>query len=290
LTDFRIAEYDPLIGSLAMAEDVSTVEDNREFIQGLAKGLAVIEAFGRDTPSQTLSEVARRTRISPGSARRVLLTLERLGYVASDGQRFALQPRALQLGYAYLASLPLTGLAQPLLSQLTRDIDDSCSLGLLDGEEVVFVARASARRLVRDYMTVGMRYPAHATSVGKLLLAVLPEPEQRQRLERLKLQALTSQTITDSDVLRRELAQISERGWALNDQETIVGLRSIAVPVRVDGTVMAALTASSAVTRTNVAELQTQFLPRLLDAARVLESLMTAREPAGAIQTDSPSQ
>jgi IclR family pca regulon transcriptional regulator len=269
---------------------MSTVEDKREFIQGLAKGLAVIESFGRGTPSQTLSEVARRTRISPGSARRVLLTLERLGYVASDSQRFALQPRALQLGYAYLAALPLTGLAQPLLSQLTRDIDDSCSLGLLDGDEVVFVARSSARGLMRDYMSVGMRYPVHATSVGKLLLAMLPKSEQSKRLGRLKLHALTPQTITDTNVLRRDLAQIITRGWALNDQETMVGLRSIAVPVRVDGAVLASLTASSAVSRTTVAELQTRFLPRLLDAARMLEGMMAAREPAGAIQTSSPSQ
>ena len=162
---------------------MSSAED-REFVQSLAKGLAVIEAFGPDLPAMTLSEVARKTKLSPGSARRVLRTLQRLGYMQSDGQRFALAPRTLQLGYAYLASQPFTSLVQPRLAQLTQKVEGSCSVSVLDGTDVVYIARATNKRLSRDYMSVGTRFPAHATSPGKVLLAALPKRRIRQALGR----------------------------------------------------------------------------------------------------------
>ena len=127
----------------------------------------------------TLSEVARKTGLSPGSARRVLRTLQQLGYMQSDGQRFALAPRTLQLGYAYLASQPLASLVQPRLTQLTQKFEGSCSVSVLDGTDVVYVARATGKGLSRDYMSVGTRFPAHATSPGKVLLAALPPPSSR---------------------------------------------------------------------------------------------------------------
>lgn len=270
-----------------MPNSKSIPSDKREFLQGLAKGLAVIETFGATSRHLSLTEVARRTRISPGSARRVLLTLQHLGYVEANDQRFHLQPRTLQLGYAYLSSLPLTGLAQPLLSQLTREIDQSCSLGLLDGSEVVFIARASARQLARDYMTIGMRYPAHATSVGKLLFAMLPAGEAKRRLSTLALRALTPNTVTDPKTLLAELAEIRLRGWAFNDQETMAGLRSIAVPVCVDGDAVAALTASAPVTNYDVADLVASLLTPLQQAAAALERMLAARSPAGTIAKDN---
>lgn len=265
----------------------SIPDDRREFLQGLAKGLAVIEAFGPASTLLTLSEVARRTGISPGSARRVLLTLQQLGYVGMHDQRFHLQPRALQLGYAYLSSLPLTGLAQPLLSQLTHEVDESCSIGLLDGNEIVFIARASARQLARDYMTVGMRYPAHATSVGKLLLAMLPPEEAKRRLSLSPRRALTARTITDERTLLRQFAAIRQRDWAFNDQETMVGLRSIAIPIRVDGTVTAGLTVSAPVTHHDESELVRKLLPPLRQAGDTLERMLAARSPAGALAGDN---
>lgn len=265
---------------------LKSIPDQREFLQGLAKGLAVLEAFGAASPMLTLSEVARRTRISPGSARRVLLTLQRLGYLEATDQHFHLQPRTLQLGYAYLSSLSLPGLVQPLLTQLTRDIDESCSLGLLDGSEVVFIARAAARQLARDYMMVGMRYPAHATSVGKLLLAMLPEGEMKRRVSKLRMTALTPNTIASKSGLLRQLGEIRENGWALNDQETMAGLRSIAVPVYMDGVVTAGLTASAPAARYEKTDLVDRLLPPLRETARTLERMLAARRPAGVIAMD----
>lgn len=204
---------------------------DREFVQSLAKGLSVIEAFGAGVPAMTLSEVARKVGLTPGSTRRVLLTLERLGYVASESGRYALLPQTLRLGYAYLSSLPLTTLVQPVLTRLTLEVDESCTLAMLDGSDVVFVARSAARRLKQDYMVIGGRLPAHATSFGKVLLAFLPARDCDRVLGTTDLPAVTARTITKQADLRQELAGIRERGWALNDQESMLNLRSIAVPI-----------------------------------------------------------
>ena len=219
---------------------MSSAED-REFVQSLAKGLAVIEAFGPDLPAMTLSEVARKTKLSPGSARRVLRTLQRLGYMQSDGQRFALAPRTLQLGYAYLASQPFTSLVQPRLAQLTQKVEGSCSVSVLDGTDVVYIARATNKRLSRDYMSVGTRFPAHATSPGKVLLAAMPKNEFERRWGGRKLELLTPGTITSIDRLKAALDEVRKKGWAVNNQETAVGHRSIAVPLRMNDRVVAAL-------------------------------------------------
>jgi len=265
-----------------MARPKSTKGGKREYIQGLAKGLAVIEAFGAQAPSMTLTEVASRTKLSPASARRVLLTLEELGYVKAQDQRFGLQPRTLQLGYAYLSSLQLTGLAQPLLSQLTGEVDESSSIGVLDGNETVFIARASARRMTRDYMTVGMRYPSHATSVGKLLLALRPPEDAERLLSLAPLHSLTPKTITSRSALLKEFRLIRERGWAFNDQETMVGMRSIATPITADRQTVAALTVSAPITRYDENGIVHHLLPPLHQAAATLERLLAARSPAGA--------
>jgi IclR family pca regulon transcriptional regulator len=251
---------------------------DRDQVQSLAKGLAVIEAFGTDHPSMTLSEVARRAGISPGSAQRILRTLVSLNYAGLDGTRFSLRPRTLQLGYAYLASLPLAAIAQPLLSSLTGATDETCSLALLDGDAVVYVARAPTRRLQRDYMSVGTRMPAHATSVGKVLLAALPDTALDTILARLSSDRLTPNTMTDPAAIRAELGEAARRGHALNDQETIMGLRSIAVPVAVDSQVIAALGLSVEVARVTVAELEERLLPKLKDTARALAAAIGTRD------------
>src|SRR5262245_60346391 len=182
----------------------------------------------------TLSEVARRTRLSPGSARRVLRTLHALGYVQSDGQRFALAPRTLQLGYAYLASQPLASLVQPRLTQLTQKLEGSCSVSVLDGTDVVYVARATGKRLSRYYLAGGPRFPAHATAPGKVLLAALAPAELRKRLSGHKLEALTPHTIASAEKLCAALDEVRRKGWAVNNQETSLGHRSIAVPIRIN--------------------------------------------------------
>ncbi len=259
---------------------MSSAED-REFVQSLAKGLAVIEAFGPDLPAMTLSEVARKTKLSPGSARRVLRTLQRLGYMQSDGQRFALAPRTLQLGYAYLASQPFTSLVQPRLTQLTQKVEGSCSVSVLDGTDVVYIARATNKRLSRDYMSVGTRFPAHATSPGKVLLAAMPKGEFDKRWGSRKLESLTPSTITSIDKLKAALDEVRKKGWAVNNQETAVGHRSIAVPLRMNDRVVAALGIGCVAARVTVKLMVDDYLPRLQAAADQLSEVLTASERTG---------
>lgn len=251
----------------------------RDELRTLAKGLAVIEAFDAAHQSLTLSEAARRVGISPGSAQRILRTLESLGYVGSDGTRFSLRPRTLQLGYAYLAALPLSAIAQPLLSSLTARLDASASLALLDGESVVYVARASARRLNSDYMAVGSRMPAHATSVGKVLMAALPREALEALLGDAKLLPLTPNTLCSPDAVRGAVARAARDGHAVNDQETIMGLRSIAVPVAAGGQVVAALGVSAEVARTSLPTMEREWLPELRATAAAFAAALSAREP-----------
>jgi len=250
----------------------------RDEVRSLAKGLAVIEAFDATHPAMTLSEVARRTGVSPGSAQRILRTLASLGYVGSDGARFSLRPRALQLGYAYLASLPLAAVAQPLLSSLTARLEASCSLAMLDGAAAVYVARASAGRLARDYMSVGTSMPAHATSVGKVLLAALPTERLEALLAQATLERLTPNTLCEPDAVRAAVRQVASAGYAVNDQETIMGLRSIAVPVVSDGRMIAALGASAEVVHTTLATMEGEWLPALRATATSFAAALAARE------------
>lgn len=252
--------------------------EDSEFIQSLAKGLAVIEAFSESDQTMTLSEVARKTHLTPGSARRVLRTLQQLGYAAADGNRFRLMPRVLQLGFSYLSSLPFATLAQPHLVELTGEIEGSCSISVLDGTDVVYVARATARQLSRDYMSVGTRYPAHATSPGKLLLAALSDREVIGRYKGRRLEALTPATIDSVERLITELREVREQGWATNDQETMMGHRSIAVPLRRGGQTYAALGVGSDVTRVSLSTMIDDYLPKLRGAAIAIERLMVIHE------------
>jgi IclR family pca regulon transcriptional regulator len=252
--------------------------DDSEFIQSLAKGLAVIEAFGESDQTMTLSEVARKTHLTPGSARRVLRTLQQLGYAAADGNRFRLMPRVLQLGFSYLSSLPFATLAQPLLVELTGEVEGSCSISVLDGTDVVYVARATARQLSRDYMSVGTRYPAHATSPGKLLLAALADREVIARYKGHRLEALTPATIDSIERLIAELKGVREKGWATNDQETMMGHRSIAVALTRSGEIYAALGVGSDVARVSMSTMIGDYLPKLRKAATAIERLMVIHE------------
>jgi len=264
--------------------------DDNEFIQSLAKGLAVIEAFNETSPSMTLSEVARSTGLTPGSARRVLRTLQQLGYASSDGNRFKLMPRVLQLGFSYLSSLSFASLAQPRLTELTEEVDGNCSVSVLDGTDVVYVARATAKRLGRDYMSVGTRFPAHATSPGKLLLAALPESEVLALYEGKQLEMPTPNTIGSLDKLLAELAEVREKGWAINDQETLMGHLSIAVPLRANGIMHAALGVSSSVSHISIDAMVEKFLPKLRDAATAIERLMLIHEKSSGSATYSGDQ
>jgi IclR family transcriptional regulator, pca regulon regulatory protein len=220
--------------------------DQRDYVQSLERGLAVILAFADHHPRLSLSEVAGATGLSRPTARRLLLTLEALGYVRSEGRSFSLTPSVLALGYAYLNSLDLTAIAQPVMEELVSEAQEACTLATLDGSDVVYVSRVSTRRLTSLTLAVGTRLPAYASAMGQVLLADLSPADLRRYLDRTELVALTSHSLTTEDALVERLAQVRDRGWAQADQELEEGLRSIAVPVRgSDGRVFAALGLSS---------------------------------------------
>ena len=254
-----------------------------DFVQSLDRGLAVIRCFSSEHPSLTLSEVAARTGLTRAAARRFLLTLQELGYVGSSGRQFSLRPRVLALGYAYLSSFSVSQIAQPHLEDLAEHLHESCSVSVLDGDDLVYVARASANRIMTIALTVGTRLPAYPTSMGRILLAHLPEPELDAYLRRTTMRKLTEHTITDPGQLRKVLAEARTRGWAAVDQELEAGVRSIACPIRDSSRkVVAAINASAHAARVPMRTLEKQFLPRLQEAARQIDSELAARMSTGA--------
>lgn len=214
----------------------------RDTMGGLAKGLAVIETFSAEQPRQSISQVAEASGLDRATARRCLLTLAQYGYATHDGKFFTLTPRVLRLGTACLATMPLPQVVQPSLDRLSDKLGESASVSILDGDEIVYVARAAQRKVMSISLMLGSRLPAYCTSMGRVLLAALPEEEMRGRLERVPLPARTPHTITDPEALMAELARVRSQGYAVIDQEVEIGLRSIAVPLYdAHGKVVAAL-------------------------------------------------
>lgn len=225
----------------------------------------------------TLTEVATATGLTRAAARRFLLTLRELGYVASQGRRFRLTPRVLELGYAFLSSLRLPEIAQPYLENVSRAINESCSICVLDRTEIVYVARCAAERIMSVTLSVGTRLPAHATSMGRVLLAGLPPEELDDYLRGVTLRSFTPKTVTDEVRLRRILAKVSERGYAFVDQELELGLLSIAVPLRNGhGRVSAAVNVSAHAGRITRVHMEKEYLPHLREAASEIERSLTA--------------
>ena len=242
------------------------------FVQSLERGLAVIRAFGSDDPELTLSDVARRTGLTRAAARRFLLTLADLGYVRFDGRLFALTPRVLDLGYAYLSSLSLPEVAEPHLERLAAEVHESSSVSVLDGDEIVYVGRVPTSRIMRVAINVGTRFPAYATSMGRVLLAALEPDELDAYLARAEIRPLTARTIATPEALRAELDRVRAQGWALVDQELEEGLRSIAVPVRNGSRVVAAVNVSAHASRASKDTVRKVLLPPLLRTAAHIEA------------------
>lgn len=241
------------------------------YVQSLERGLAVIKALSDPEP-QTLSDVARTTGLSRATSRRFLLTLERLGYVRRSDSRFALTPQALELGHAYLSSLTLPEVAHPHLVGLVERVHESSSVSVLDGSDIVYVARVPTRRIMTVAITVGTRFPAHLTSMGRVLLAGLDPAERAGFLDRAELSAVTGSTITTRAALERELDEVARTGHAVVDQELEVGLRSIAVPIRNPaGAAVAAVNLSVSAATTTVTGMRQRLLPALRDAASAIE-------------------
>jgi IclR family pca regulon transcriptional regulator len=254
-------------------EPVADAAVSGDFVQSLARGLAVIRAFDAQHPELSLSDVARRTGLTRAASRRFLLTLESLGYVRSDGRDFALTPRVLELGFSYLSSLSLPEVVQPHLERLSREVDESVSAAVLDGADIVYVARVPTRRIMSVRITIGTRFPAFATSMGRALLAGMPAAERDALLAASALPALTDRTVTSPDALRDELARVAEQGWALVDGELEPGLRSVAVPLHDRrGDVVAAVNVSTSATRDSVDHVLAQYLPPLQRTAAAIDA------------------
>jgi len=254
------------------------MSERPEFVQSLARGIAVIRAFSAEHPRLTLSDVARETGLSRAAARRFLITLEELGYVATDGRLFSLRPSVLQIGYSYLSSLTLAQIAQGHLERLALELHESCSASVLDNDDIVYVARASTNRIMTINLSVGTRLPAHCTSMGRVLLAALSDEELEAYLESATLRALTSRTITDPAELRAELHLVRQQGWCLLDQELEEGVRSIAFPLHdADQKVVAAANASAHGARVRLDEMRERYVPALQECAAQID-----RDLAGA--------
>ena len=249
------------------------------FVQSLARGLAVIRAFDAERPDMSLSEVAAVAGLTRAAARRFLLTLVELGYVRHDGRRFALTPRVLELGFSYLAGLGLPEIAQPHLERLSRDLDESTSASVLDGDDIVYVARVPTRRIMTVGITIGTRFPAYATSMGRVLLAGLPEAELARHLAAVEPREFTPETITAPDALAAEIARVRSQGWSLVDQELELGLRSVAVAVQQDGAAIAAVNVSTT-SATPLPRLRDEFVPALrATAAAIADDLARSAGP-----------
>lgn len=248
------------------------------YVQSFARGLEVIRSFSVQSPRQTLSEVAASTGLTRAGARRILLTLQTLGYVVSDGKLFSLTPRILDLGFAYLSSMPIWNLAEPVMEGLAEEVGESCSAAVLEGTDIVYVMRVATHKIMSITLGVGSRLPAYCTSMGRVLLAGLPEGEALACLKASELTPLTRHTVTDLDTLRQKIAQTRKQGWCLVNQELEEGLVSMAAPILDrQGKTVAALNISGQANRTSARVMQDSMLPPLLTAAQTISRLLAVQ-------------
>jgi len=254
-----------------------------DFVQSLQRGLAVIRAFDADNPALTLSDVARATGLARAAARRFLLTLVDLGYIRVEGRQFRLSPQVLELGRPYLSGLRLPEIALPHLGDATDELRESSSLAVLDGTDIVYVAHAPAKRILSITIDIGVRDPAFATSLGRVLLAGQDDAWLDDYLATIELPTITPRTIDTPDRLRAELMRIRRQGYALVDQELEESLRAIAAPIHDEhGNVIAAANVAVHASRWNNDDIRTVLLPRLLQATTAIDrDLHAAAPPVG---------
>jgi IclR family pca regulon transcriptional regulator len=249
------------------------------YVQSFARGLDVLRSFGAHAPAQTLSEAAERTGLTRAGARRILLTLQHLGYVEAEGRLFRLSPKVLELGFAYLSSQPVWQLAQPVMEELTATLKESCSAAVLDGDDIVYVLRVPASKIMSINLGIGSRLPAYCTSMGRVLLAGLPDEQLKPRLAAMTLAPRTAKTVTDPARLMELLQQVRLQGCALVAEELEEGLVSMAAPiVNRAGRVVAAVNISGQQQRTPPAHMFEVFLPRLLAAAARINAMVKAQD------------
>jgi IclR family transcriptional regulator, pca regulon regulatory protein len=259
---------------LAEGETVPNLVPSRDTdsVQSLQRGLAVIRAFDAEHPALTLSEVARKTGLARASARRFLLTLVELGYMRLEDRRFTLTPRVLDLGHAYLSSLSLPEIALPYMRDFVAEVRESSSLTVLDGHQIVYVARVPANRIMSVSISVGTRFPAYATSMGRVLLAGQSDSWLEAYLEEATFTPITTRTLVDPVALRAEIERVREQGWAAVDQELEEGVRSLGAPIHNEaGAVVAATNVSVHASRWDLDMIREQLLPRLLATTAAID-------------------
>jgi IclR family transcriptional regulator, pca regulon regulatory protein len=249
----------------------------------------VLTAFSARTPAMSMTQVAERARLPRAVARRYLFTLERLGYVVHHEGQFRLTPRVLAFGFTYLGSLGISEVASPFMERIVATLRESCSVGVLDGSDIVYVARVTADRIMTTNLVVGSRLPAHATSMGKVLLAFLPAPRLADYLAEVTLRPLTERTIGDKRTLLRVLDEVRRCGWATNDEESEKGVRTVSVPLRDrTGAVVAAINVSGHASRVSMRALKRDHLPVLLDAAADISRALGASGVIPSQGTENP--
>ena len=262
----------------ASTDKASNDGPDRDYVQSLSRGLTVLQAFNAEQPAMTLADMARATGLTRATARRLLHTLVTLGYVCTDGRTFELTPRVLDLGFAYVSSLQLPDIAQPFMEALSDRVHESVSASVLDGTQIVYVARVNTQRIMGISLAIGSRLPAAWTSMGRVMLAGLTDAQLEEFLERLAFTGLTMQSITDRDALRSEIHTVRTQGYSLIDQELEEGIRSVAAPLRDRrGRTLAAINVGTHAARVTLKELRGVILPDLLSTARSIESQLAKR-------------
>jgi IclR family pca regulon transcriptional regulator len=255
--------------------EFESFEGNPDFVLSLARGLQVIESFQRMTDALSVSEVASRTGLSRAAVRRLLITLEMLGYASREQSSYRLSPRILQLGFSYLSSSSLESLAIPLLQHVTQVLHESSSLGVLEGDEMIYVARSATQRVMSIGLSVGSRLPAYCTSMGRVMLAALPPKDFAVFLRRVRFEQLTPKTVIDKTQFTRVIERVHSDGYSIVDGELEIGLRSIAVPVTSrSGRVVASMNSGVHAGRITKQRLISEFLPVLRQQSSLLGSLL----------------
>ncbi|WP_426173964.1 IclR family transcriptional regulator domain-containing protein [Massilia sp. TWR1-2-2] len=258
----------------SIAEEIDALTDP-SFMTSLARGLAVLRAFSDSRRALTIAQISQKTGIPRAAVRRCLHTLKQLGYAEAEMNNFSLRPKVLTLGYSYLSSTPLAVSSQPYLNNVSRALNESCSLAVLDDSEVLYIARSATSRVMSVALNAGSRLPAYCTSLGRVMLAHLEPDELDAYFARTKLRPMTERTVVSQKRLREILAGVRQQGYAINDEELELGLRSIAVPVRgASGKVLAALNVGAQAARVSTTQMETEFLPVLQRGAQELSILL----------------